>query len=145
MFNEPMTDAEIAEAEKLCEAATPEAACGTINDAGYKKLLTEEDARFCVCARTGWPRALAEVIRERQRLRNVTALLTAAYALLSKNTVGSAWIDWKMQVQGVLGPGLYRRGGKVYDLTGEVRTDEEIAALTSHLPRVIMKKKGPSP
>jgi len=84
-------------------------------------------------------------LNERQKLKNAEALLTAAYALLSKHTVGSAWIDWKMQVQGVLGPGLYRRSGKVYDLTGEVRTDEEIAALISHLPRVIMKKKGPSP
>ena len=84
-------------------------------------------------------------LNERQKLKNAEALLTAAYALLSKHTVGSAWIDWKMQVQGVLGPGLYRRSGKVYDLTGEVRTDEEIAALISHLPRVIMKKKGLTP
>ena len=84
-------------------------------------------------------------LNERQKLKNAEALLTAAYALLSKHTVGSAWIDWKMQVQGVLGPGLYRRGGKVYDLTGEGRTYEEIAALTSHLPRVGMKEKGLTP
>ena len=81
-------------------------------------------------------------LSERQKLKDAEALLTAAYALLSKHTVGSAWIDWKMRVQGVLGPGLYRRGGDVYDRNGEGRTYEEIAALISHLPRVRMKKEG---